>query len=235
MLTRTRRRARLAVKAFLFDSVNLQELVSERRNNELEDNMGFRGQWEEHRRFQFAFLKAQGVTPASRFLEIGCGPLTAGIPLIGYLNAGNYIGVDIRPSVLNLGWGEIGAAGLSAKNPRLICSESFGCDELGGERFDFVLSFSVLYHLNDAILMEYFEQIARRLRPHGRCFAQINTHLDDSRWLQFPFLKRTPAQYEQVALAAGLKTQSLGTIDKLGFKLPGEERLNEMLVFLAPS
>jgi cyclopropane fatty-acyl-phospholipid synthase-like methyltransferase len=230
-LLQTRRKAKLALKGFIFDKCELQELIDVRHRNTLEDSMGFRGQWEEHRRFQITFLKEQGLNPSHNFLEIGCGPLTGGIPIIKYLQPNNYFGVDIRSSVLNLAWGEIGAAGLSDKNPRLICSSSFGAEEFYDQQFDFVFSFSVLYHLSDQLLQAYFTQVAKRLTQKGACFAQVNTHLNSSTWLQFPFVKRTVDDYIASALAAGMKTKSLGTIESLGFRLPGEERLNEMLAF----
>ena len=227
----TRHKAKLALKGFIFDKSNLQELLDARHRQRLEDSMGFRGQWDEHQRFQISFLKDQGLDPSHKFLEIGCGPLTGGIPVIAYLRPNNYFGIDIRSSVLNLSWCEVGIAGLSDKNPRLICSSSFGSDELSDEQFHFVLSFSVLYHLSNELLQTYFAQVARRLEPTGVCFAQVNTHLTDSTWLQFPFVRRTVAEYGAMASAAGLKTRSLGTVESLGFRLAGEERLNEMLAF----
>jgi SAM-dependent methyltransferase len=231
LLSRTRRKVKIALKGLIFDKSNMQELVEERHKNALEDSMGFRGQWDEHRRFQLAFLKERGLVPSKNLLEIGCGPLTGGIPIIGYLNANKYCGIDIRGSVLNLSWREVGIAGLSEKNPRLIYSSSFGSEELGDQQFDFILSFSVLYHLNDELLRAYFAQVAKRLKLTGICFANVNTHVDDSTWLQFPFVKRTVADYGAAASGAGLKMQSHGTVEGLGFRLRGEERLNEMLEF----
>jgi SAM-dependent methyltransferase len=231
LLARTRKRIKFAMKNFVFDAGNMQEVVNTRRRHALEDCMGFRGQWEEHRRFQLAFLKEQGLCPAHSLLEIGCGPLTGGVPIIEFLEPGKYVGIDIRSSALDLAWGEVAAAGLSARNPRLVCSSSFGSRELADEKFDFVLSFSVLYHLSDEVLRGYFLAVANRLQPDGRCFAQINTTVSNSTWLQFPFLRRTAAQYAGVAAQAGLDTKPLGTIEGLGFHLPGEERRNEMLKF----
>ena len=231
LLSRTRYKAKLALKGFIFDRSNLQEVVDVRRRNALEDSMGFRGQFDEHRRFQIDFLKSRGLLASHKFLEIGCGPLTGGISIMGYLDAGNYFGIDIRSSVLDLAWCEVGLANLSAKNPRLICSSSFGSEELGEEKFDFVFSFSVLYHLTDELLKSYFVHVFERLKPSGICLAQINTHLEDSTWLQFPFIRRTLTDYSQAAQEAGLKATSLGTIQSLGFKLEGEERLNEVLEF----
>lgn len=231
LLSRTRKRAKLALKSFLFDVANFQEIVEIRRRHALEDCMGFHGQWDEHRRFQLAFLKEQGLVPTNTLLEVGCGPLTGGMPIIDFLQPRNYVGIDIRSSALDLAWSEVALAGLSAKNPRLICSSSFGSAELGAMEFDFVLSFSVLYHLSDDILQAYFSAVARHLKPDGRCFAQINTTVDNSTWLQFPFLRRTAGEYTEAAGRAGLHTEPLGTIESLGFRLPGEERTNEMLKF----
>ena len=232
VLSRTRRSAKLALKGLVFDSGNLQEVLDVRRRHALEDSMGFRGQWDEHRRFQVDFLKAQGLLPSHTFLEIGCGPLTAGVPIIEYLQPNKYFGIDIRRSVLDLAWGEVARAGLSAKNPRLICSSSFGAEELDEEQFDVVFSFSVLYHLNDELLRAYFHSVARRMKSTGLCVAQVNTQSDESTWLEFPFLKRKIDTYCAMAGEAGLKTRSLGTIERLGFRLSGEEKLNEMLSFV---
>jgi 2-polyprenyl-3-methyl-5-hydroxy-6-metoxy-1,4-benzoquinol methylase len=231
LLSRMRHKAKLALKEFIFEKSNLQEVVDVRRRYALEDSMGFHGQWDEHRRFQIGFLKSRGLLPSHKVLEIGCGPLTGGIPLIGYLDAGNYFGIDIRSSVLDLSWLEVGLAKLSAKNPKLICSSSFGSEELGEQKFDLVFSFSVLFHLTDELLKSYFVQVSGRLKPGGICLAQVNTHLESSTWLQFPFIRRTLADYSRAAREAGLEANSLGTIQSLGFRLEGEERLNEMLEF----
>src|SRR6266513_1425561 len=43
---------------------------------------------------QLELLKRQGCLPKSKVLEIGCGRLHAGLPLMQYLDKGNYVGVD---------------------------------------------------------------------------------------------------------------------------------------------
>jgi len=231
ILRRTRQKITYNLKAFVFDRAGLQAMLDMRDKNRLEDSMGFRGQFDEHRRFQIALLKAQGLVPTSTLLEIGCGPLTAGIPIIEYLGPGNYVGLDIRSSVLNLSWKEVGKAGLSAKNPRLICSSSFGASELGSQTFDFILSFSVLYHLTDELLSSYFTAVRSRLKPKGICLANVNIFDEESTWLEFPFLKRTQAQYKETAARCGLEMENLGEMEKLGFGLSGQERRNQMLSF----
>jgi hypothetical protein len=73
LLSRTRRKAKLALKGLIFDKTNLQELVDVRRRQALEGSMGFRGQWDEHRRFQIAFLKSQGSLRHTNFLKSAVG------------------------------------------------------------------------------------------------------------------------------------------------------------------
>src|SRR6185312_2619231 len=101
-LSRTREKWIHQAKSLIFERGNFQKMIDLREKHELEDSMGFRGQWDEHRRFQIEMLKRQGLRPEHRFLELGCGPLTVGVPLIQYLEPGHYTGVDIRSSVLNL-------------------------------------------------------------------------------------------------------------------------------------
>jgi SAM-dependent methyltransferase len=227
-LSRTRAKFVHQAKSFVYDKADFQKMVDLRELHQLEDSMGFRGQWESHRRFQIDILKRQGLLPKHTFLELGCGPLTGGIPVIEYLYAGNYTGVDIRSSVLNLSWREVSKAGLSAKNPRLICSSNFASEYLGDAKFDFVYSLSVLYHLSDDILDKYFATVARRLNPAGKCIANINNHIPSDKWLEFPFLKRDLETYCAVASKHGLTVRDLGEIGELGFD-GGTERHNPLL------
>src|SRR6185312_1001449 len=50
--------------------------------------------------FQMSFLRGQGLLPRHSLLDYGCGVLRGGIPLIRYLDAGNYVGLDIRAEAL---------------------------------------------------------------------------------------------------------------------------------------
>lgn len=228
---RTRKKIAHDFKRVVFNAGNFQKMIDFEEQIQLEDSMGFRGQFDEHRRFQIEMLKSQGLKPNHKFLELGCGPLTAGVPVIGYLEPSGYVGIDIRTSVLNLAWREVAKAGLSAKNPRLICSSTFADDVLRDEKFDFIYSFSVLYHLSDEILERYFAAVAKRLAPNGVCLANINTTIANSKWLEFPFLQRSVETYGQIAARHQLQARSLGEIKDLGFRNPTEEKHNPLLKF----
>jgi SAM-dependent methyltransferase len=231
-LSRTRAELMRRAKGFVFDIGQLQDVVDMREKHHLEDSMGFRGQFDEHRRFQFELLHSHGLSPAHRFLEIGCGPLTAGIPIIRYLDAGNYTGIDIRDSVLELAWEQVGKNHLSRKNPRLVCSTVFGRDTLTAQdRFDFIFSFSVLFHLSDDLLNQYFQTIARLLTEGGICLANVNIETPSDRWLEFPFLKRSVEDYNEAAARHGLSTTDLGSLKESGFRNDCAEQLNQLLRF----
>jgi SAM-dependent methyltransferase len=231
LLHRTRQRITYNLKQFIFDNAGFQEMLDLRDKSRIEDAMGFRGQFDEHRRFQITLLKKQGLVPCNQLLELGCGPLTVGIPVIEFLEPGNYVGVDVRSSVLDLSWKEVSKAGLAAKNPRLICSSSFGSEELGNQTFDFIFSFSVLFHLRDDVLESYFSEVRKRLKISGICLANVSTIGENDTWLEFPFLKRTLEHYREVAGKNGLEMVRLGEIADLGFCLSGQERRNQMLSF----
>ena len=97
---------------------------------------------------------------------------------------------------------------------------------------DFILSFSVLYHLNDDILKNYFETVRNRLTSTRVCFATVNTRDESSTWLEFPFLKRTIEVYKSLAAENGLTADRLGDLDKHGFRRSGSaESRNELLSF----
>ncbi|UPK02390.1 class I SAM-dependent methyltransferase [Bradyrhizobium sp. 170] len=231
-LSRTRAKLVHRTKEFIFDNGGFQSMLDLRTKHQLEDSMGFRGQLDEHRRFQIEMLMDRGLKPHHSFLELGCGPLTAAIPLIQYLDHGRYVGVDIRSTVLDMGWTEIGKAKLSAKNPRLICSTSFGAEEIGDQSFDFVYSFSVLYHLSDEILVNYFRFVSKRLGSGGVCIANVNTDTQSDRWLEFPFLQKSIETYETMARAHALQTKKIGTLADLGFRHIGAmEARNPILEF----
>lgn len=228
MLNRTRDRLAHTIKLKLFQVLNFQAALDEQEKNELEAHMGFKGQWEEHRRFQMAFLMSEGLKPHHRLIEVGCGPLTAALPLIDYMGKGNYTGVDVRSEVLDLAWQQVGKAKLSAKNPRLINSHAFGAETLAAEKFDFIWAFSVLYHLTDPMLGEWLDMVAQRA---GVAYANVNVDVESSTWLQFPFLKRSIADYERLAAERGLKAEQLGTLEELGFRLSALEAGNPILRF----
>jgi predicted TPR repeat methyltransferase len=181
--------------------------------------VGPKSQWQFKRDFQIEFLRNAGLQPSDRFLDLGCGTLRGGIPLIDYLGAGRYTGVDVRPETIEEARAELVLHGLDHKAPHLVASASLaesGIDEC----FDVVWAFSVLIHMNDAVLDDCFAFVAAHLEPTGRFFANVNvgTNDEERRWREFPVVWRTMAAYESVAAAHGLTVHDVGSLADVGHR-----------------
>jgi cyclopropane fatty-acyl-phospholipid synthase-like methyltransferase len=122
---------------------------------------------------QLELLKREGCTPDSKVLEIGCGNLHAGIPLIQFLEKGHYAGMDpnkwLRQMTLkNRQVREL----VREKQARFLSRDDFDASKLG-IKFDFVLSHSVLSHAAHWQLEQYLANAAKVLAPEGRIVASL--------------------------------------------------------------
>ena len=223
---RTVRRSLWATREWLYDFLNFQSVVEARRKSALEAVMGFSGQWDEHRRFQMDLLLRLGLQPGHRLLEIGCGPLTAGVPVVRFLDEDGYTGVDVRGSATDVAWREIGENKLSGKNPHIIRADDFGRAYFREGEFDFIWAFSVLFHLEDRLIDELIQMAAHVLKSNGVLVGNINASAHESRWLEFPFVRREPAFYAEAAARHGLSMEILGTLHELGFRQESLEKEN---------
>ena len=105
------------------------------KEERLESMVGPFGAWKATRNFQYNFLIQRGLMKGHQFLDIGCGPLRGGYPIIKYLNQGCYTGIDIRPKAINIAKKMIKRGKLCHKQPRLMVSNSFGKQELSPNQF----------------------------------------------------------------------------------------------------
>jgi cyclopropane fatty-acyl-phospholipid synthase-like methyltransferase len=168
------------------------------------------------RRFQFRFLTSHGLRPEHRLLDIGCGTLRGGIPLIEYLQTGNYIGVEARPTVLDEGRRELAEAGLEHKQPLLIATADPSEVTLDAP-FDFAWAFMVLIHMPDEVVQSYLAFVARAMSEEGEFFANVMVGEEPPKeWVGFPVISRPLSLYERWAREQGLSVESLGTLASLG-------------------
>jgi cyclopropane fatty-acyl-phospholipid synthase-like methyltransferase len=122
---------------------------------------------------QFELLKREGCVPASRVLELGCGCLNAGIPLIRYLEKGNYVGVDPNEWLREAAMEKHHVRQLvKEKQARFLSVDNFDASEFG-IKFDLVLSHSVLSHCAHWQLEQFLRNVANVLAPRGRILASI--------------------------------------------------------------
>jgi SAM-dependent methyltransferase len=172
--------------------------------------------WRMQRAFQMEFLQRMGLSPDHRLLDLGCGTLRGGLPLIGFLAAHHYTGIDVRAEVIEEARRELAETGLRQRHPRI--------EHVGGlegldldETYDYVWAFSLLMHLEDPELDVAFAFTARHLTPDGVFYA--NVHLGDGQlgsWSGFPILARPMDWYAERGRAVGFEVRSLGRLRELG-------------------
>lgn len=189
--------------------------------------------WKMKRDFQIAFLRKMGLEPHQYLLDIGCGTLRGGIPLIDYLEPNHYYGVEVRDYVLEEGRKELVDEGLQHKDPVLVNFATF--DELNLDRqFEFIWAFSVLIHMSDDIAEECLRFVSRALLPTGKFYANISTwDVDDGTWQEFPLVHRSIPFYQEMAARHGLKAADLGMLKDHGHVtgVASHDEVLRMLVF----
>jgi cyclopropane fatty-acyl-phospholipid synthase-like methyltransferase len=172
--------------------------------------------WQLKRDFQIAFLREYGLEPGHVLVDVGCGTLRGGIPIIEYLDAGSYIGIDVRAEAIAEARKELHEHGLDDRRSELIAAPSLADVQLG-RAADRIWAFSVLMHLDDERLDECLAFARRQLAPGGVFYANaITADLPPARWREFPVISRRVEEYRERASRAGLSVRDLGPLAELG-------------------
>ena len=131
----------------------------DRNRYRVEKLVGPLGVWPQLQQYQFNVLTRLGLEPHHSIVDIGCGPITVGLKLISYLDRGNYVGLDSLSEPLVEAYRAVVEHSLAEKNPTLVCSSTFGKDELGDRQFDYVWVSQLSYHLDEVQTARLFEQL----------------------------------------------------------------------------
>jgi cyclopropane fatty-acyl-phospholipid synthase-like methyltransferase len=122
---------------------------------------------------QLELLKLEGCMPESHVLEIGCGCLSAGVPVMRYLGRRRYVGVEPNRWLLDAAMTDWRVRWVVAtKRPTFLERTDFDAGGLG-RTFDYVLAHSILSHCAHWQLEEFIRNVARVLSPQGRILASI--------------------------------------------------------------
>jgi SAM-dependent methyltransferase len=189
--------------------------------------------WKMKRDFQLRFLKSIGMVPDNYVLDLGCGVLRGGLPIIEYLHPGHYYGIESRPAVLHEGTVALKEAGLQFKTPTLLVIDDLSSASLN-RKFDLIWAFSVFIHMHDTILDSCLDFASRHLAPNGRMYANVNIgNARDGRWQEFPLVSRSHDFYVAAAQLHKLQVSDVGTLQSLGHRSgsPGQD-LQMMLQFV---
>ena len=123
--------------------------------------------WLKIGQMQFDYLIGHGLTPDARMLEIGCGNLRAGRLFIGYLNPGNYYGIDISPDILLAAQRTLTEYGLQDKLPHLTLVSDLKLEFLPTAYFTVVHAHSVFSHSPIEVIDECLSSVGRIMAPDG--------------------------------------------------------------------
>lgn len=186
------------------------------------------------RSFQFQFLTSRGLQPEHRLLDIGCGTLRGGIPLIEYLQTSHYTGVEARAEVLEEGRKELADSGLEHKHPLLIHA-AHPAQIQPEAPFDFAWAFSVLIHMPDEVVDAYLGFVSDELAEDGEFYANVALgDRPEGEWQGFPVVFRPRATYERWAASHGLVVDDVGTLDTLGHQMGSGDRMMMLRFTRAP-
>lgn len=211
---------------------------SVREQYRLDRMIGPLGYWKEMQEYQLNLLKKMGLKPYHTLLDIGCGPLSGGLAFIPYLDSGHYVGIDIRSNSIAEAHIQVAKAGLADKTPFLAVSSTFGRNELGDLKFDYVWASQIMYHFDPEKIESCLEQVSARLKPDAKFYADIistpNMVTPDKRWFEFSFYFHSLEHLNTLSKKHGLTMSNLGKIEEFGYPVDWGFKLNYLLEFRKP-
>ena len=129
------------------------------------------------------FTTLGGLTPDSRVLDVGCGQGRMAVPLLRYLSgAGSYDGFDIVSTGIDWCRANISASHGNFRfhhadirneeyNPGGSCAAAEYRFPFDDASFDLVFLTSIFTHMRPVEVAHYLAEIARVLKPGGRCLV----------------------------------------------------------------
>jgi cyclopropane fatty-acyl-phospholipid synthase-like methyltransferase len=131
---------------------------------------------------QVELLKMNGLQPDARVLEIGCGCLVAGRPLLQYLKPNRYVGIEPNQWLIDAvleGLPETRHL-FDQKRPVFLHNADFDASALG-LKFDFIISHSILSHAAHWQCPQFLQGVKKVLAPSGVALASLRFYDENKR------------------------------------------------------
>lgn len=206
-----------------------------REQYNLEVLVGPKNCWDQLVQYQFNILTRLGLKPHHSLLDIGCGPLTAGLKTIPYLERGNYVGLDVRPAALITAYRLLAKHALAHHNPVLINSHTFGREEFRDHLFDYIWMSQLSYHLTDDQMETLFEQARARMKPDSVFLFDIieptRVLPPGSSWSGFSFYIRPFDFFHELGRRFDLTMNLRNQIREYGYPEHIDLKTNHLLEF----
>jgi cyclopropane fatty-acyl-phospholipid synthase-like methyltransferase len=129
---------------------------------------------------QFTFMVKEGLRPDSKLLEVGCGCLRAGLYFIGYLNPGNYVGIEHHQWLIDEARKDENINPVDKRGQRMfdvqlpffIVNDNFDLTGLNTQ-FDFMLAKSLFTHLTKDKIKQCYDNLRPHLKDSGVFYTSI--------------------------------------------------------------
>jgi SAM-dependent methyltransferase len=147
--------------------------------------------WDGRGLFQLKFLKYMLLMPEHKVLDIGCGPLRAGVHFIKYLNSENYFGFDYnRDFVKAANYIITQDPALSDKWPKIFFLEDFNIADMDIPKCDYGIAFSVLNHCTKDEIKLFFKNVPLAFKTGARIFVIMSNS-----WFEESMLKESKFEF----------------------------------------
>lgn len=117
--------------------------------------------------------RRHGMQPHHRFVDYGCGSLRLGKAVVEYLEPGNFCGMDVTQTFLDLGADFLGTEMYAAKQPHLAVIAPDNLAAAKARKPDFIASWHVCSKIPDSEVDRYFGGILGLMSPTTQTFIQF--------------------------------------------------------------
>ena len=113
------------------------------------------------------FLKRIGLQPRHRLMDFGCGYGRTAIPLLEYLEPGNYIGTDLSRRRIEMAKEWVEREGLADRRPTFLTVNDNFLSYLEAGSIDYIWTYSVFTHMPEAEMVSILRAANQVLAPAG--------------------------------------------------------------------
>jgi hypothetical protein len=149
-----------------------------------------------------ANFKQVGCRPEHVVVDYGCGSLWIGEAFMGYLQPGNYVGLDVSDVFFAEGLARLPADFVTQKRPSVQVVSDAVLREVGERKPHFIFSLAVMQHVPPEDLADYFRRIVSLAAPHSR--------IEIGHWPRFRTTWMPPRSWRHSRHAIGAALAPLG-------------------------
>jgi len=124
-------------------------------------------------RMQLELLLREGLQKEHYVLEIGCGALVAGIPIMSMVEIGHYVGIEPNKWLIDASLQVPQNYNIALQQQPLFLYNEFFDAESTGISFDYIISHSIISHAAHWQLPLFLEMCSRVLKKDGKVIFSL--------------------------------------------------------------